>query len=97
MIKRRQLLKRGAIAATTGTILLACDEAPPPLRDRANNSPDVETGNLPRIKWRMVTSWPKSLDTIYGGAQTICDRISAMTGGNFTIEPYAAEEIVPAL
>ncbi len=77
MIKRRQLLERGTIAATTSTILIACD--------RANKSPGVETGNLPKIKWRMVTSWPKSLDTIYGGATTVGDRVSAMTGANFTI------------
>ena len=89
-MKRRQLVKRGAIAAATGAII-ACERADP------NNSPSVEAGNLPKIRWRMVTSWLKSLDTIYGGAQTICDRVSAMTGGNFTIEPYAAEEIVPAL
>ncbi len=45
----------------------------------------------------MATSWPQALDTIYGGAQTVCDRVSAMTGGRFTIEPYAAGEIVPGL
>ncbi|NJO98575.1 MAG: TRAP transporter substrate-binding protein [Pleurocapsa sp. CRU_1_2] len=88
-MKRRQLLDRLAIAATTSTILVACDQT--------NNSPNAQEKELPKIKWRMVTSWPKSLDTIYGGAQTVCDRISAMTGGKFTIEPYAAGEIVPGL
>ena len=88
-MKRRQLLDRIAIAATTSTILVACDQT--------SNSPSVQADSLPKIKWRMVTSWPKSLDTIYGGAQTICDRVAAMTGGNFTIEPYAAGEIVPGL
>lgn len=88
-MKRRQLLDRLAIAATTSTILVACDQT--------NNSPNVQANDLPNIKWRMVTSWPKSLDTIYGGAQTVCDRVAAMTGGRFTIEPYAAGEIVPGL
>ena len=88
-MKRRQLIDRLAIAATTGTMLVACD--------RTNNSPSVEANDLPNIRWRMVTSWPKSLDTIYGGAQTVCDRVAAMTGGKFTIEPYAAGEIVPGL
>lgn len=88
-MKRRQLIEVGAIAATTSTILVACD--------RTNNSPNVQANDLPNIRWRMVTSWPKSLDTIYGGAQTICDRVSAMTQGRFTIEPYAAGEIVPGL
>lgn len=88
-MKRRQLLDRLAIAATTSTILVACDQS--------NNSPAVQADALPKIKWRMVTSWPKSLDTIDGGAQKVCERIKAMTGGRFTIQPYAAGEIVPGL
>ena len=91
-MKRRKLLNRLAIAASTSTILVACDQT-----DRTNNSATVQETDLPNIKWRMVTSWPKSLDTIYGGAQTVCDRVAAMTGGRFTIEPYAAGEIVPGL
>ena len=91
-MKRRQLLDRLAIAATTSTILVACDRS-----NQAQDTPNAEGGNLPQVRWKMVTSWPKSLDTIYGGAQTVCDRIAAMTGGRFTIEPYAAGEIVPGL
>lgn len=93
MMKRRQLLDRLAIAATTSTILVACNET----NGGTNNSPSVQTNEQPNVKWRMVTSWPKSLDTIFGGAQTVCDRVAAMTGGRFTIEPYAAGEIVPGL
>ncbi len=55
------------------------------------------SGDLPRVQWKMATSWPQSLDTIYGGAQTISDRVSALTDGRFTIQPYAAGEIVPGL
>jgi TRAP-type mannitol/chloroaromatic compound transport system substrate-binding protein len=93
MMKRRQLLDRLAIAATTSTILVACNET----NSGTNNSPSVQTNEQPNVRWRMVTSWPKSLDTIFGGAQTVCDRVAAMTGGRFTIEPYAAGEIVPGL
>ncbi len=50
-----------------------------------------------QIKWRMTTSWPKSLDTLFGGAQRICDRVAAATNGNFTITPYQAGEIVGGL
>ncbi len=89
MMKRRQLIERLAIAATTSTALIACDSS--------DKSPGVQAEALPNVKWRMVTSWPKSLDTIYGGATTVCVRVAAMTGGKFTIEPYAAGEIVPGL
>ncbi len=50
-----------------------------------------------RIRWRMATSWPKSLDTIYGGATTVADRVREMTDGRFDIRVYAAGEIVPGL
>ena len=93
MVKRRQILDRLAIAATTSTILVACNET----NNGTNNSPSVRANEQPNVRWRMVTSWPKSLDTIFGGAQTVCDRVAAMTGGRFTIEPYAAGEIVPGL
>ena len=92
-MRRRQLLDRLAIAATTSTILVACDQT----NSSPSNSPSVQGADLPNIKWNMVTSWPKSLDTIYGGATTVCDRVAAMTGGRFTIKPHAAGEIVPGL
>ena len=50
---------------------------------------------LPTIKWRMTSSFPKSLDTIYGGAETVAKRVSSATGGKFTIQVFASGEIVP--
>ncbi|WP_176082489.1 TRAP transporter substrate-binding protein [Martelella sp. HB161492] len=51
----------------------------------------------PKITWRMTSSFPKSLDTIYGGAEDIANHVAAATDGNFTIQTYAAGEIVPGL
>jgi TRAP-type mannitol/chloroaromatic compound transport system substrate-binding protein len=51
----------------------------------------------PSIQWRMAASWPKSLDTLYGGAELICTRVAELTDGKFQIRPFAAGEIVPAL
>ena len=45
----------------------------------------------------MATSWPHSLDTIFGGAQTISRRVAELSEGSFQIEPYAAGELVPGL
>ncbi|MES9870638.1 MAG: TRAP transporter substrate-binding protein [Sedimenticola sp.] len=50
-----------------------------------------------KLRWRMATSWPKALDTIYGGAVTVAERVKAMTNGNFQIIPYAGGEIVGGL
>ena len=51
----------------------------------------------PAIQWRMAASWPKSLDTIYGGAELVSKRVAEMTEGKFQIRVFAAGEIVPAL
>jgi len=49
------------------------------------------------IQWRLAASWPKSLDTLFGGAELIAKRVGEMTGGKFQIRTFAAGEIVPAL
>src|SRR5258708_37260426 len=51
----------------------------------------------PEIKWRLASSFPKSLDTIYGAAETMSKRIAACTGGKFQVQVFAAGEIVPGL
>ena len=54
-------------------------------------------GEQPRVRWNMATSWPESLDTIYGGAVALAARIGEMSDGRFEIRPYAAGELVPGL
>ena len=40
-----------------------------------------ELDRLPVIRWRLASSFPKSLDTIYGAAETLSRRVAALTGG----------------
>ena len=49
------------------------------------------------VRWRLSSSFPKALDTIFGAAETISKRVAAATGGKFTIQVFAAGEIVPGL
>jgi TRAP-type mannitol/chloroaromatic compound transport system substrate-binding protein len=49
------------------------------------------------IRWRLATSWPKSLDTLHGGAEHMAKRVHDLTGGKFQIRVFAGGEIVPAL
>jgi TRAP-type mannitol/chloroaromatic compound transport system substrate-binding protein len=51
----------------------------------------------PEVKWRLASSFPKSLDTIFGGAEVISKRVAAATNGKFQIQVFAAGEIVPGL
>jgi TRAP-type mannitol/chloroaromatic compound transport system substrate-binding protein len=50
--------------------------------------------SAPEIKWRLSSGFPKSLDTIYGGAETIAKYVSESSDGKFQIQPFAAGEIV---
>ena len=48
----------------------------------------------PEIRWRLTSGFPKSLDTIYGGADFLAKFVSAATEGKFQIQPFSAGEIV---
>ncbi|MCS4510621.1 TRAP transporter substrate-binding protein [Xylophilus ampelinus] len=49
------------------------------------------------VRWRLASSFPKPLDTIYGGAETFARKVGEMTGGKFQISVHAAGELMPAL
>ena len=51
----------------------------------------------PEIKWRMTSSFPKSLDTIYGGATEFSKYVAEMTDNKFQIQVFQAGELVPGL
>jgi TRAP-type mannitol/chloroaromatic compound transport system substrate-binding protein len=49
------------------------------------------------VKWRLTSSFPKNLDTLWGASQTIARVVGEMTDGKFSIRPFAGGEIVPGL
>ncbi|MCF1709792.1 TRAP transporter substrate-binding protein [Tabrizicola sp. J26] len=53
--------------------------------------------STPKVTWRLTSSFPKSLDTIFGAAEVLSKRVSEATDGNFTIQVFAAGELVPGL
>ncbi len=53
--------------------------------------------SMPEVKWRVTSSFPKSLDTIYGASEVLAKAVSEATDGKFQIQVFAAGEIVPAL
>ena len=83
-MERREFLKGVGVGAAAGTSLLAAGAR-------------AQTAGLPTVNWRMAASWPKSLDTLFGAAELIGKRVTAATGGRFTIKVFAAGEIVPGL
>jgi TRAP-type mannitol/chloroaromatic compound transport system substrate-binding protein len=53
--------------------------------------------SMPKVSWRVTSSFPKALDTIYGAAETMAKFVREATDGNFDIQVFAAGELVPGL
>jgi TRAP-type mannitol/chloroaromatic compound transport system substrate-binding protein len=53
--------------------------------------------SMPELNWRLTSSFPKSLDTLYGGAEHFTKIVAEATDNKFKIHVFAAGEIVPGL
>jgi len=80
-MKRREFLKSAGVGLAASTAVAA---------------PAIAQ-SMPETKWRMATSWPKSLDTLFGGCEYFGKRVAEMTDNKFQIQVFAAGEIVPGL
>ncbi len=78
---RRKFLRASALGGVGATTLAA-----PALAQSA-----------PQVQWRCTSSFPQSLDTIYGGAQDVAKYCREATDGAFDIQVFAGGEIVPGL
>ena len=82
-MQRRDFLKKASLGAAAGA---AATVAAPAIAQAQ-----------PTIKWRITSSFPKSLDTVFGGAEQLANRVRALTNGKFDIRVFPAGEIVPGL
>src|SRR6187402_847362 len=80
-MKRREFLKSAGVGLAASTAVAA---------------PAIAQ-SMPEVKWRMPASWPKSLDTLYGGCEYFAKRVAEITDNKFQIQVFAAGEIVPGL
>ncbi len=89
-----------APAADAPTSAPAATSAPTNAPAAATSAPQAQApaqgSSMPAVEWEMATSWPQSLDTIYGGAVVTAERVAAMTNGMFQITPRVAGELAPA-
>ncbi len=53
--------------------------------------------SAPEVKWRLTSSFPKSLDTIFGASEFMAKQVAEMTDNKFQIQIFQAGEIVPGL
>ena len=49
----------------------------------------------PAVRWRLASSFPKSLDTLFGGSELMANAVKSMSGGKFEISVHAAGELMP--
>jgi TRAP-type mannitol/chloroaromatic compound transport system substrate-binding protein len=82
---RRTFIKKAG-AVTTGAVAGATTLAAPAIAQSA-----------PELKWRLGSSFPKALDTIFGGAETFAKYVSDATDGKFSIQTFPAGELFPGL
>src|SRR5262245_24330449 len=80
IMKRRDVLTAGLTLAAAGGALAA---------------PAIAQ-TQPSLRWRLTSSFPKSLETIYGGGEFFAERVNRLTDGKFNIRVFAAGDIVPA-
>ena len=63
----------------------------------AATSPALAQQTSETVRWRLTSSFPKNLDTLFGAATAISNVIGELTDGKFIIQTFAAGEIVPGL
>lgn len=81
MSRRHFLAKSSAFAIGGSTAVLS-----PAVLAQAEN-----------VRWRCASSFPKSVDTLFGTAEYITKRVAQITAGKFQISTHGAGEIVPPL
>jgi TRAP-type mannitol/chloroaromatic compound transport system substrate-binding protein len=50
----------------------------------------------PAVRWRLASSFPKSLDTLFGGAEKMSHTVKTLSNGKFEVSVHAAGELMPA-
>lgn len=60
----------------------------------AGIAPAVQSQEVQR--WRLVTSFPKVLDAIYGGAEKFAQSLRLMSGGQIEVSVHSAGDLMPA-
>lgn len=89
-MKRRTFFSHTALGLAGTSALAACQSSPSPTTEAVSPA-------QPSIRWRMATSWPKSLQILFDSATLFCQRVSEMTDGRFAITPYPAGELTEGL
>ena len=78
-MKRREFLSKAGLTAVAAGSTL--------------NAGTVQAAD--KIRWKMVTTWPKNFPGLGTGANQLAQLIEEMSGGRLLIKVYGANELVP--
>ena len=90
---RRSFLTGGLVGTAAGLVGAAATGV---LRRDAGSRSEVATGRK-LVEWRLASSFPSSLEALYGASEVLAAQVAAMTDGAFVIRCHQAGELVPAL
>ena len=90
-VGRRRFMATAAAGVAGGVL------AGPGLRAEDAPANPATPSVAPEVVWRLTSSFPKTLDLMYGGAETFARTVADLTGGKFRIDVSPAGEIVPGL
>lgn len=93
-MKRRDLLTQLAAVSAAASLPSVSAWASPQQNTTTRAAPSI---GQQRVQWRMASSFPKSLDAIYGAGEMMAKRVAQLTDGRFQIRVFAAGELIPAL
>ncbi|HEV3239039.1 MAG TPA: TRAP transporter substrate-binding protein [Casimicrobiaceae bacterium] len=80
-MQRRAFLKQAGVGLATAAV----------------TAPAIGQGAQQEVRWRLASSFPRNLDTLFGAAELIAKRCAAATNGRFQIRVFADGEVVPGL
>lgn len=92
-VGRRRFLGQASAGVVGAGVVAACGAADG--GGDESGAPVVQTN--PRVMWRLASSFPRGLDTIWGSAEMLGEITSSLSGGRFQIRPYPAGELVQGL
>lgn len=92
-LERRAFLGKAAVgAAAAGVLAASCGGEQESAG--AGGAPAVITN--PNVRWRLASSYPRTVDAIFDTATRTAESMAAMTDGRFQMRVYEANELVPA-
>src|SRR5688572_30008140 len=85
VLHRRYFMERRSLVAGAGLAgILSAGVAPAVAQTQTS------------LRWRLASSFPKSVDTLHGTAELFAKQVNDMTGGRFQVSVHGPGELMPA-